>query len=55
VARDPNDDKILATASAAGADYLVSEDLDLLVLREYQGTRIVSAATFLGILERQDG
>ena len=51
VARDPNDDKILATARVGGADYLVSEDLDLLVLGEYQGTRIVSAATFLGLLE----
>jgi uncharacterized protein len=54
VARDPNDDKILATASAAGADYLVSEDLDLLVLEEHHGTRIVNAATFLGILERRE-
>ncbi len=53
--RDPKDDKFLATALAAGADYLVSEDEDLLVLGEYQGIQIVNAATFLGILERGAG
>jgi uncharacterized protein len=46
VSRDPKDDKFLATAAQAGADYLVSEDQDLLVLREYEGVRIVDAATF---------
>lgn len=50
VSRDPKDDKFLATASLAGADYLVSEDEDLLVLREYRGFRIVDAATFLDFL-----
>lgn len=52
VSRDPQDDKFLATAEAAGANYLVSEDKDLLVLGDYRGTRIVNAATFLGVLER---
>jgi putative PIN family toxin of toxin-antitoxin system len=50
VCRDPKDDKFLATARAAGAQYLVSEDQDLLVLKEYEGTQIVTAATFLGLL-----
>ena len=50
VSRDPKDDKFLATAALAGADYLVSEDEDLLVLREYRGVRIVDAATFLDLL-----
>jgi putative PIN family toxin of toxin-antitoxin system len=54
ISRDPKDDKVLATAKAAGADYLVSEDQDLLVLGVYEGTQIVNAATFLGVLERQD-
>lgn len=48
--RDPADDQFLATAKAAGADYLVSEDKDLLVLAEYEGTKIVNAARFLEIL-----
>jgi uncharacterized protein len=52
--RDLKDDKFLATALAAGADYLVSEDQDLLVLGEYEGIKIVNAATFLGVLESGD-
>ena len=54
ISRDPKDDKVLATALAAEADYLVSEDQDLLVLGTYEGTRIVDAATFLTYLEQQD-
>src|ERR1700687_3208587 len=50
--RDPTDNMVLASARVAGADYLVSEDQDLLVLGEYGGTRIVSVATFLAILAR---
>ncbi len=53
--RDPKDDKFLATARAAGAEYLVSEDQDLLVLGEYEGVKIVDTATFLAILERGEG
>jgi predicted nucleic acid-binding protein len=30
----------------------VSEDRDLLVLEEYQGVKIVDAATFLSIIEQ---
>jgi putative PIN family toxin of toxin-antitoxin system len=52
VARDPNDDMVLATAIAGRVDYLVSEDRDLLELRVYEGIQIVSAASFLTILER---
>jgi putative PIN family toxin of toxin-antitoxin system len=50
--RDPKDDKFLATARAARADYLVSEDADLTDLQEYEGTRIVDGLTFLEILDR---
>jgi uncharacterized protein len=53
VSRDPKDDIFLATAVAAGAEYLVSEDQDLLVLREYEGVRIVDTLTFLRILEHE--
>jgi putative PIN family toxin of toxin-antitoxin system len=51
--RDPKDDKCLATAHAAAADYLVSEDNDLLVLGSYEGTKIVNTATFLAALESE--
>ncbi len=54
VSRDPKDDKFLATARAAQADYLVTEDQDLLVLGEYGGTRIVTARDFLEILGEHD-
>jgi uncharacterized protein len=50
LSRDPKDDKFLATAAAARADYLVSEDQDLLVLEQYQGVKLVDAATFLRVI-----
>lgn len=52
ISRDPEDDKFLATAQAANAQYLVSEDNDLLVLQTREGTEIVNAGTFLSILEQ---
>ena len=52
VSRDAKDDKFLATARAAAADYLVTEDQDLLVLDDYEGTRIVNCSSFLAILEQ---
>jgi uncharacterized protein len=51
VSRDPKDDKFLATALAAQADYLVTEDQDLLVLQGHHGTQIVHAAAFLQSLQ----
>ena len=53
--RDVKDNKFLATAGAAGADYLVTEDEDLLVLVEYEGVKIVDTAAFLAILELEKG
>ena len=44
VPADADDDWVIATAVAAGADLLVSGDIDLLALRTHQGTRIVTAA-----------
>jgi uncharacterized protein len=46
VSRDPDDDKILACASAASADYLVTGDEDLLVIGRYGGTQILSPRDF---------
>lgn len=45
--RDANDNMILGTAIAAGADAIVTGDLDLLVLQEYEGIPIVTAREFL--------
>ncbi len=54
VSRDVEDDKFLATARVAGAEYLVTEDEDLLVLGEYEGVKIVDTATFLKVLREQE-
>ena len=50
VSRDPKDDKFLATAIAAGAAYLVSEDRDLLDIGEYAGITIINGERFLDLL-----
>ena len=44
VLRDPDDDAVLACALAARADLVVSGDADLLVLKQFQDMRIVTAA-----------
>jgi predicted nucleic acid-binding protein len=51
VTRDPSDDQVIACAVAAGADYLVTGDDDMLVLAEHQGIRIITPREFLDILE----
>jgi putative PIN family toxin of toxin-antitoxin system len=42
ICRDPDDDSILACALEAGADYLVTGDVDLLELKIFKGIRIVT-------------
>jgi hypothetical protein len=51
ICRDPSDDYLLALADASRADYLVTRDQDLLVLRRYRDTEIVYPARFLQLLE----
>jgi len=48
--RDSKDDKFLAAALAADAQFLVTEDKDLLDLRQYQDTKIINAEAFIEIL-----
>jgi putative PIN family toxin of toxin-antitoxin system len=50
VCRDPQDNKFFECAVAARADYIVSEDRDILDVGEYRGIRMVSATEFLEIL-----
>ncbi len=45
--RDPKDDKFLALALAAKAQFIVTGDADLLVLNPYQGIIIMKPAAFL--------
>jgi putative PIN family toxin of toxin-antitoxin system len=50
VSRDPADDKFLACAKVAEAEYLVTEDKDLLVLEAYEGSRICQPVEFIEFL-----
>lgn len=54
VVRDPNDDMILACAVAAGAEYLVSRDKDLLSLGGHEGVKIIAPETFLAVLRESE-
>jgi len=48
---DPTDDFLLALAEAGRADYLVTGDKSgLLALKRHQGTRMISARAFAGLL-----
>jgi len=50
--RDLKDDKIIACAVGGQADYIITGDNDLLILKEYQGIRIVTASEFLTIIQK---
>ena len=52
VCRDPKDNKFFECAVAASADYIVSEDRDLLDVGEFEGVRTVNAADFVKLLRR---
>jgi putative PIN family toxin of toxin-antitoxin system len=47
--RDPDDERVLADAIAAGAEILVSGDLDLLVVAEQSPLRILSPRALLAL------
>ena len=51
ICRDPKDDIFLACAKKANANYLVSEDKDLLVLKQHANTQIVTVVAFLNVLD----
>jgi putative PIN family toxin of toxin-antitoxin system len=50
VCRDPKDDKFLECAHAAGVDYIITGDKDLLVLKEYCGAKIITVNEYLKII-----
>ncbi len=54
VCRDKDDDVVLATALMGKADMIVTGDDDLLVLKSYQGIRIITPRAFLELLARED-
>lgn len=52
VCRDQDDDKVLETAVAGHADIILTGDVDLLVLKEYRGVRILSPREFVELMDR---
>ena len=52
VARDPNDDMIVACALAAGVDYIVTRDDDLLSLGMYATVTMMAPEAFMSILRQ---
>jgi putative PIN family toxin of toxin-antitoxin system len=53
VPRDPEDNMVLECAIEGRADYIVSGDKDLLVLKEFRGIRIVTASEFLSVADKR--
>lgn len=49
--RDPNDDYLLDLAVTANADFLVTGDNDLLILKKYHNTNIVSFSSFMAAID----
>ncbi|MDI6821610.1 MAG: putative toxin-antitoxin system toxin component, PIN family [Actinomycetota bacterium] len=52
ICRDPEDDKFIDVALAAKADYLVTGDKDLLVLKNYRGVKILKPKEFLALMRK---
>ena len=50
IARDPEDDKVVACAVEGGADYIVTGDADLLAIGSHQGIEITTPAAFVAAL-----
>lgn len=51
VCRDKNDDDIIALALSNNADYLITGDKDLLVLKKYKNIKILSPREFWVIVK----
>ena len=52
VPRDPDDNMVLECALAGNAQYIVTGDKDLLVLKKFREIQIVRAADFLEVLKQ---
>ncbi|MCL2041240.1 MAG: putative toxin-antitoxin system toxin component, PIN family [Bacteroidales bacterium] len=51
ISRDPNDDYLLDLAATTNADFLVTGDNDLLILKTFQNASIVSFASFMAVMD----
>ncbi len=52
ISRDPKDDMLLALSLAGKAEYLITGDKDLLILRTFERTKIVTPSEFLTIYKK---
>lgn len=50
--RDPEDNFLLALAKDGRADYLLTGDNDLLVLNQFEQTKIVKISDFIQMLDK---
>ena len=53
VCRDPDDDEVLATALTSNAEMILTGDKDLLVLKQFQGIKILSPRRFIEWIDGQ--
>jgi putative PIN family toxin of toxin-antitoxin system len=53
ICRDPKDNFLLALAKDGNADYLITGDNDLLVLKKFEKTKIVTLSDFEAVFHRQ--
>jgi putative PIN family toxin of toxin-antitoxin system len=53
ICRDPDDDKFIACAVYASADFIVTGDGDLLDMGKYKSVNIISGSTLLKMFERR--
>jgi len=53
ICRDTDDAKVLALACKSNAAYLITGDKELLDLKKYKDTKIISPRQFWGILKKQ--
>ena len=50
---DPDDDKFFACALASSAEYIVSEDKDLIRVGQYKTVRVISKQAFIQLIENE--
>ena len=50
IEKDPEDNRVLECARESQADFIVSGDMHLLEIKEFQGTKILTPEEFLEIL-----
>ncbi|MEK9180644.1 MAG: putative toxin-antitoxin system toxin component, PIN family [Patescibacteria group bacterium] len=55
IVEDPDDNKLLESAIAANAEYLISSDKHLLNLEKFQNVKIVAPAHFWNIYQEESG